>query len=356
MRLTTKAQLFFWSFWLAALLWCLFNSYDDPSSLFYNRFAAYSERYSARRADQVDQFLRNDSSASANRTTATPNPSTQLLCIGIPSINRTSEGFLAHTVGSLVDSLSPAERDSIHLVVLLADQTPTKHFAYGQPWLSHLADQVLVYEQPGADHSDTGYDTIPFNVREDGQPRGNGRVENMRLDHSVLVETCRVRGTPYFAFIEDDIIASPDWFRKFFAGVAHVEESSTRANQDWIYLRLFYSDIFMGWNVEEVSENIGGVAVVYVAVIVTLLELRRRRHGRISFGRTGTRHKYSPLGPHMESRSTFNYLAALTLTIWLPAAIILFFAAGRITVSRLNPFPRGDVRLMPRYGLSLIHI
>ena len=226
MRLTTKAQLVFWSFWLAALVWCLFNSYDDPSSFFYNRSAAYSERYSAHRADQVDQFLRNDSRASANRSTSA-DPATQLLCIGIPSINRTSEGFLAHTVGSLVDSLSPAERNSIHLVVLLADETPTEHFAYGQPWLTNLADQVLVYEQPGADHSNTDYHTIPFNVRDDGQPRGNGRVENMRLDHSVLVETCRARGAPYFAFIEDDVIASPDWFRKFFAGVAHVEDRST---------------------------------------------------------------------------------------------------------------------------------
>ncbi len=350
MRLTTRANVAFWSLWLVALLWCKFNSYDDPSSIFYNQAVAYSQRYSAQRAAEVDDFFRNGSSeaSSGNRTSTSP-PPTQLLCIGIPSINRTSEGFLAHTVGSLVDTLSPAERDSIHLAVLLADKTPTEHFAYGQSWLTNLVDEVLVYEQPGADHAHTDYHTIPYNVRDDGQPRGDGRVENMRLDHSVLVETCRNRGTPYFAFIEDDVIASPDWFKKFFAGVAHVEDRSTRSGVDWLYLRLFYSEIFMGWNSEEWPQYFGVIGLVYVIAVVLLLELRRRRHGRISFGCTG-RHKYTPLRPVGESRHTFNYLSALVLGLWLPAGIALVFLAGRISLSRLSPFPRADVREMPRYG------
>ncbi|KAK3175692.1 hypothetical protein K4F52_010047 [Lecanicillium sp. MT-2017a] len=350
MRLTvvTWANIAFWSLWLLALLWCKFNSFDDPSSIFYNQEIAYSQRYSAQRGAQVDEFFRSNSGApsSGNRTSALP-PSEQLLCIGIPSINRTSEGFLAHTVGSLVDTLSPAERKSIHIAVLLADKTPTEHFAYGQPWLSNLADEVLVYEQPGADHDHADYRTIPYNNREDGQPRGDGRVENMRLDHSVLVETCRSRGTPYFAFIEDDVIASPDWFKKFSAGVAQVEDFSKRSAIDWLYLRLFYSEIFMGWNSEEWPQYFGVIGIVYAVAIIVLLELRRRRHGRISC--TG-RHKYAPLRPVGDSRHTFNYLSALVLGLWLPAGISLVFLAGRISLARLNPFPRPAVREMPRYG------
>lgn len=350
MRPTTKANIAFWSLWLLVLLlWCKLNAPDEPSFASNNP----SQGSSAERAAQVDAYLHNSSGSlpAINRSSQPPPPPTQLLCIGIPSVNPLGSS-LAYTVASLVDTLSPAERDSIHLIVFLTDETPTDHPAYGQPWLSQLADEVLVYKQPGIDYSDTDYRTIPLNVREDGQPRGDNFVENMRLDRSVLVESCRTRGAPYFAAIEDDMIASPHWFKKFFAGAAHVEDQSRRANTDWLYLTLLNEDSRMARDLEECPKYLGIIAIVYVIAAVIVLELRRHRHGRTAGG-SAARYKYTPLGVGGESHQTiFHHLATLVLGLWLPAAIAFLFLSDHTTttLSRINPFPRADVREMPRSG------
>ncbi|OAA67475.1 Glycosyl transferase, family 54 [Cordyceps fumosorosea ARSEF 2679] len=352
----SRANLAFWLLWLAALFWCGRNSFDDPSSIFYDQAAAYTQRYSALRGLEIDAFLANDTRVAAARP---PDHHDEILCVGVPSINRTSEGFLARTVGGLVDGLTPAERASLHVVVLLADKTPAAHFAYGQPWLTAVVDEVLVYEQAGKDHSALpGYRTIPFEIRPDGRRRGDGRVENMRLDHSVLVETCRARGAPYFAFVEDDIVTSPDWYRKFLEGVARLELRTKRApDRDWVYLRLFYSEIFMGWNAEEWATYAEVIFLVYAAFIVGFLVLRGRQRRRLAAAPSG----YSPLMSKEEpaaARSAqsqrhlqkFNHLSAMVIGLWLPAAIALVFLGGRITMRRLSPVPRPGIREMPRYG------
>ncbi|TQV99619.1 integral membrane protein [Cordyceps javanica] len=353
MAFVTRANGAFWLLWLAALLWCSQNSFDDPSSIFYNQAAAYSQRYSAQRGLEIDAFLANNTRVAAARP---PDHHDEILCIGIPSINRTSEGFLARTVGGLVDSLTPAERSSIHIVVLLADKTPSSHFAYGQSWLTGIVDEVLVYEQAGKNHSELpGYRTIPFNIRPDGQPRGDGRVENMRLDHSVLVDTCWNRGAPYFAFIEDDIVTSPDWYRKFLEGIARLELKTKRSNKDWVYLRLFYSEIFMGWNSEEWATYAEVIFLIYAAFILGFLVLRRRQRRRYA-----SPSGYSPLMSKEEHAAKpvqsqrhlqkFNQLSALIIGLWLPAAIALVFLSGRISMKRLSPVPQSGIREMPRYG------
>ncbi|KAM3501814.1 hypothetical protein MY10362_005273 [Beauveria mimosiformis] len=353
MGIVARANAAFWLLWLAALIWCSQNSFDDPSSIFYNQAAAYSQRYSALRGLEVDAFLANATRVAAARP---PDHHDEILCIGIPSINRTSEGFLSRTVGGLVDSLTPAERSSIHIIVLLADKKPASHFAYGHPWLTDVVDEVLVYEQAGKDHSELpGYRTIPFNIRQDGQPRGDGRVENMRLDHSILVETCQSRGAPYFAFIEDDIIASPDWYRKFLEGVARLELKTKQSHKDWVYLRLFYSEIFMGWNAEEWATYAQVIFLVYTAFILAFFVLRRRQRRRYTApsGYSPLMSKEEPAAKSAQSQrhlQKFNQLSALIIGLWLPAVIALVFLSGRISMKRLNPLPQSGIREMPRYG------
>ncbi|EGX94108.1 hypothetical protein CCM_02379 [Cordyceps militaris CM01] len=353
MGLVSRANAAFWLLWLAALLWCSQNSFDDPSSIFYNQAAAYAQRYSALRGLAIDAFLANETRVAAARP---PDHRDEILCVGVPSINRTTEGFLARTVGGLVDSLMPAERASVHIIVLLADKAPAEHFAYGQPWLTSLVDEVLVYEQPGKDHSALpGYRTIPFDNRPDGQPRGEGRVENMRLDHSVLVETCRDRGAPYFAFIEDDIVTSPDWYRKFLEGVARLELKTQHSHKDWVYLRLFYSEIFMGWNAEEWATYAEVIFLIYTAFILGFFYLRRRQRRRFvaPSGYSALMSKEDPGSKWAQSQrhlQKFNHLSALVIGLWLPAVIALVFLGGRISMKRVNPVPQPGIREMPRYG------
>jgi hypothetical protein len=345
MRLS-RANTLFVCLYAGLLVWCYFHAFDDPSSVFYDPQRALVQRYSAVRAAQVAEFIQNHDSIVAPEGT-TPHgdqddghqhQGEKLLCVGIPSINRTTTSFLATTVGSLLDTLTPPQRAQLDIVVLLADPLPGSHAAYGQPWLRSLADEVVVYESAEPDakpHTEPWYRVIPHDVR--GAGRGEGRVENMRLDHSVLVERCRARGAKYFALVEDDVVASRDWFDKMQRGVNYVEDQG----RDWIYLRLFYSEFFMGWNNEEVLDYLEVVFLVYVVVLLGFVELRRRH----KLGGGGAKGSSSAL-----SGSGFTYLAALALGLWTPALIALYFLAGRVTMHRLSPFPLSGVREMPRYG------
>ncbi|KAF5594293.1 integral membrane protein [Fusarium pseudocircinatum] len=328
----SHANIGFWLMWFTALLWSYHNSYDDPSSFFYKSRIAFARRYSALREKQVDEYLEREIFPVAHKQRTEVQVDNEFLCIGIPSINRTTSGFLAHTVGSLVDTLTPNERNQIHIVVLLADKDPTRHFAYGKDWLFGLADDVLVYSNDTKTESKLNYKVLPHDVR--GMGRSDDRVENIRLDHSVLFEACRRRDPTYFALIEDDIIATPDWFTRFKKGVIEVEQKATDAHQDWMYLRLFYSEIFMGWNNEEIFDYLKVVILGYTALIACLLlALRcRQRHHAGSF-----------------ATKDFAQTVALLLGLWIPACLALAFVTGRITLHRL--FTRSPtVREMPRYG------
>ncbi|KAK3327028.1 hypothetical protein B0T19DRAFT_449459 [Cercophora scortea] len=334
--LVSRVNAVFWLIWGLLFLTCYFTSYDDPSSLFYNADRAYEQRFSRQRTAEAELFLSHH--VPPKPTTVTP-VSDNLLCIGIPSVNRTTESFLSSTLATLTDNLTPPERASIHIVVLLADRVPEKHFAYGASWLENLADEILLYgSPPPTTNTNTTniYHTIPLNLHN-GDPRGPGRVENMRLDHSALVEACRKRGARYFALVEDDIVASRAWFARLRRALPYIEQRAARTGLDWIYLRLFYSEIFMGWNSEEWLMYAETIMLVYVVVLLVFLEtLRRRRRGGVDVSR-------------------YTMAAALVFGLWMPALIVLYFLAGRLSVNRLNPlsgvFANGaGVREMPRYG------
>ncbi|KAF4497623.1 integral membrane [Fusarium agapanthi] len=328
----SHANIGFWLMWFTALIWSYHNSYDDPSSFFYKSRIAFNRRYSALREKQVDEYLEREIFPVAHKQRTEVQVDNEFLCIGIPSINRTTSGFLAHTVGSLVDTLTPNERNQIHIVVLLADKDPTKHFAYGKDWLFGLADDVLVYSDNTKTESKLNYKVLPHDVR--GMGRSDDRVENIRLDHSVLFEACRRRDPTYFALIEDDIIATPDWFTRFKKGVIEVEQKATDAHKDWMYLRLFYSEIFMGWNNEEIFDYLKVVIIGYTALIACLLlalRCRQRRHA----GSFATK--------------DFAQTVALLLGLWIPACLALAFVTGRTTLHRLFTHSP-TVREMPRYG------
>lgn len=339
----SRANSTFWVFWLCALLWCYINSFDDPSSIFFSRARAFYRSYSAAREAEVHDFLDKILSKPPVSTTEQEN---ELLCVGIPSVNRTSSTYLLNTMGSLMDTLTKEERDSVYFVVLLADKNPRQHFAYGQRWLSWLADDVVVYDSkedrgttPQREEPEDAYRVIPYDIRRKG--RGRTRAETTHIDHSVLIETCRLRGSPYFALVQDDIIASRDWFSRLKAGIAEVEQRTEQSGQDWLYLRLFYSELLMGWNSEEVPGYLRMIAIAYFILASACFVAWRLRR------RSGW-HSKLPLGP--PTAQSFNHTVALLLGLWTPATIVLAFMAGRITLHRMVHFSPQHVFEMPRYG------
>ncbi|RBQ84715.1 hypothetical protein VDGD_03493 [Verticillium dahliae] len=336
----------FLAVWLILALYCYSNSYDDPSSIFFNEKLAFRERFSLVRTTNAEHLIE-------VLTYGPPTPKIErlpgtkpFLCIGVPSVARNTVSFLPQTLATLVDTLTDEERSTIHLVTLLADQDPKDHPAYEAPWLDRLVDEAIVYSAgnwtlpPQPEGSVTR--AIPYDVRHAG--RGTERVENMRLDHSVVLDACRSTGAQYFALVEDDIVASRDWFTRFKAGIAGVEQrkASRPKAPDWLYFRLFYSEIFMGWNSEEWLGYSRVIFEFYVLALVVFLVLRRTWPAA-SLGAQGKRTVTT-------YRHTSAWIAALVFGLWLPALIVLYFAAGRVSTHRMTPWSSDGVREMPNYG------
>jgi hypothetical protein len=343
-------HLVFWTVFLSLVTYCAVNFYDDPTSFFHDPKRTYETQYSRQREIEAEAFidalgLGNSSVAAdgqslpeSHRGNSTDSP---FLCIGIPSVSRLSGGFIKQTVATLVDSLTLPERMRIHIVVLLANNPPQAHSAYNSTWLNGLVDEVLVYEEPakadgGASHPQR---YVPISRETNGVPRSAERLENMRLDHSVLVERCVHSGAEYFALVEDDVVAARDWFTKLEKGVEFVERSTRRIGKDWIYLRLFYSEMFMGWNSEELPFYGKVVFLMYAAAVSIFMAIRflpaiRGRGRRI---------------PYAGKRRATHHIGLASLCLWLVALTGLVFLAGRASLNRVNPF-RAPVREMPRYG------
>jgi len=158
------------------------------------------------------------------------------------------------------------------------------------------------------------------------------RIEHLRRDFAALATACQARSTEYFILIEDDVIASRDWFKRLQGALSLLEPRASQTNEDWLYLRLFYSEIYLGWNIGEIPVYAWNIIRVYAAFLIVFLAPQLLSH-RFSI--------------HIQRRiRAWRLLQASVLLLWLPIFIILYFMAGRLLV---NPYPRG-VQLMPQYG------
>jgi hypothetical protein len=337
--------------WLFLFRYCQKYSTRDPSSYFFDPERAYEPAYSAVREKEADDFIARASTpltpealaqlygsegtptaaASTNETeAATPNRRfPHRVCVGIPSIQREQEQFLQHTVGSLVDTVGRDGRRALDVVVLLADAEPPHNAAFGQPWLSNLADEVLTYA-PVPDHlAAEGYRRADATADMATAPRDM----HVQLDYASLVDACRARGADYFLLVEDDIVASRDWFDRLQESLTEMEDIN-HASADWLYLRLFYTELYLGWNSEEWPRYIAHIAAVYVVVAAfavlgrrAWLTLRGRRLGDVSI-------------------KSLDVTSIVRFNVWVALFVALFFMAGRQTVVPR----RAGVQEMQNYG------
>jgi hypothetical protein len=316
--------------WIIVFRYLQQTTYYDPSSFFFRWDAAYQPIYSAVREQEADVFLTSVQSQ-RNRLLKEPGESVDYhapYCIGIPTLQRERAQFFAKTAASLVDTLTPEERDSIHIVVLLSDTDATVNSAFGQDWLHAIADTVVVHEDtPEKLAAENGYQIIPRH------PEFAARDERVRRDYSVLSETCRRNEAEYFVLVEDDVIAARDWFQRLQDATPQVNERAVANGRDWLYLRLFYTETYMGWNSEEWPTYLQNIALIYMAVLGVMLAIRYAHH-MASPSTTDRAFKNSKL------------VMANVLVMWVPLFIGLGFMAGRLTVS---PLPVG-VQVMSRYG------
>jgi hypothetical protein len=293
----------------------------DPTSVFFNPRKGYAPRYSAIRRQQAEAFISAHHDAPAPIIPkASSYSTTRKLCVGIPSFKRDGVQYLPDAVGSLLEGLTPSERQEIYLIVFIPHSNPSVHQAYNEAWLPGLVDHVLTYE--------SGVDRMQY-IRN--MEREGGRfVEKGLFDYSYLLTKCAEQFTPYIAIFEDDTVAMDGWYHRTIAAILDAEQQAAlhRAKPEFLYLRLFYTEEFLGWNSENWKKYLWNSICVTAVPTALLLFIR------ICQPRT-----------KLSMRIT-SLRAFLVLYAGLAVVILLYFALGRITV---NPLPHG-VHEMQEFG------
>lgn len=308
----------FTAVYLLAVIYVRSVTSRDPGSWFFDARTAYNPGYTTVRSHQAESFIvAADTSPPFRRSKYSQEP--LRLCVGIPSISREGAHYLRTTVGSLLDGLTQRERDGIHLIVFIPHTDPQVHPAYHQPWLENVADEILGYNV-----SKQQFEHLVDMEHEQALFREKGL-----FDYTYLLKACSSTAAPHIVIFEDDVIAMDGWYHRTLAAIGRAKRDITRHKQgysDFLYLRLFYTEEFLGWNGEDWKTH----AFWFItAVLISGLTL------------TWTRSFSARL------RRVFNMQAILIICVLLvPLLIILVFAAGRTTVF---PLPVG-VNVMNKYG------
>ena len=289
----------------------------DPTSAFFSPRTGYAPKYSAVRKQQAENFVATTANNSYYVNAKTDNPKGKKLCVGIPSIARNGARYLRDTVGSLLEGLTLDERSDIHFVVFIPHTDPTVHPAYTEDWLPALVDEVLTYDLP----------EDQMNHVKQMEEEGGLYLEKGIFDYNYIVKACHKEEIPYIAIFEDDIVAMDGWYHRTLAAITEAEMLSAlkKTSPDFLYLRLFYTEQFLGWN----SENWLTYVVYSSAVFVALVTV-------FAYFRTKT----------VEAHWVLTNKASLAWCSLCVVLIALYFALGRATVL---PLPAG-VNYMPQFG------
>lgn len=288
----------------------------DPGSWFFDPSAAYNLIYTAHRQRQAERFIALASDVAPFRSRNT----TASLCLGIPSVARDDGRYLHITIGSLLAGLTTEERDAMHVKVLIAHTTPEVHPAYHEVWLPNVVDEILLYNLSKAEYA---------HVAELEHQKGLYREKGL-FDYRYLLSACRTTEASYIAMIEDDVVALDGWYHRTMNGLRQAEQRSKPAygegRDNFLYLRLFYTEQFLGWNAEEWPIHTFWSIVSISMTAVAVFGVRQ-------------------LFPSSKGVLTPG-LSVSICAIVVPLLIILTFAAGKTTVF---PLKSGIVR-MDNYG------
>ena len=285
-------------------------SYRDPTSIFFRPTKAFAPGYSRTRQVQARTYVQNASPSAQSARSATDHR----LCVGIVSVQR-PELYLDIAIGSLLEGLAEDERNDIYLIAFIANTDPHDHISYQSPWLHDLVDRVLTYDDIPSERKAE----LAKLEREDIEHR----VKPL-LDYIHLLQTCAATGAEHVLMLEDDVIAAANWFHQTNTTLQSLEQH--RDFDRTLYLCLFYTSHLLGWN----SEHWLIYAITSSAAALTsfaLLWLLYRCHGFTS----------KVLTPNM---------IRIIVLVHVPAFILLYFAAGRLTVA---PLRRG-LRPMDEFG------
>ncbi len=303
------ASVTFLFLYLALIRYCSHAYYRDPTSIFFDPERGYERVYSVIRQDQADNFIQNVKPSQKLLSLNAPK-----LCIGIASVGRPGNQYVRSTVGSLLEGLTEQQRREINLTILIAHTHPEDHPIYGEEWLEALADKVLLYHV-------TEEQTKQL---EEWEKEKDYRKKAI-FDYTYLLDHCHATGASWVAMVEDDTLAMAGWYPKAMDALDTADaQHHWSKTSDWLYLRLFYTEEFLGWNIEEFPRYLFASLAIVSATAISLLGIR-------TFG--------------LQKLISNNVIIAVCF-IYTPACIILYFLAGRVSMQPLTP----GVHEMPRFG------
>jgi N-Acetylglucosaminyltransferase-IV (GnT-IV) conserved region len=304
----------FTALYLFALFLLSHTSYRDPTSYFFDSHRAYEKIYSLKRVEEAEAFIYTANGGAPRHKSSLDIP---LLCIGVATVGRRGDQYVSFTVGSLLEGLSEEERSNVFLDLLIGHTEPAQHPVFAQKWVETLPDRVLEYRN----------DTDMIELVRDWEEAGQYRNKSI-YDYTYLLRDCYETGAEYIAMIEDDTLAVAGWYGRAMDAVQAVETAMRgRSSSDkWVYLRLFYSDDLLGWNSEEWRSYLFWSFAFWIVSTSILIGLRRRYRKHLD----------------VVSHSAIAIISCLCI----PAAILLWFLAGKQTVLPISP----GIHEMNKYG------
>ena len=286
-------------------------SFADPTSIFFDPVKGHEQHYSLQRQHEADLFLSTLNITSAHDSSAAHPPR---MCLGIPTVAREGEQYIRSTIGSLLAGLELRHRQEIHITILIANTFPHKHPIFHEPWIESAVDDVLFYD-------------VNRNVTNllTQWEKERAYTKKGLFDYSYTLQRCLETGAQWIAMLEDDTLAAEGWYPRTMDALDKADDQHQQSHQDWLYLRLFFTEEFLGWNIEEAPRYLLQSLVISAAVAGFLLLFRSFTPNRFII------------------TDSFIMITALVYT---PALILLYFAAGRITMQPLSP----GVLEMPKFG------
>ncbi|KAI4141533.1 MAG: hypothetical protein LQ340_007613 [Diploschistes diacapsis] len=338
--------------YLLTLAWHYPLSSHDPSSIFFSNAHGYDKRYSLVREAQSLSFINaTHYLADSSSSPTTPPPASPSICLGIATVARPTTQYVTLTVGSVLEGLTTEERADIHFIFFIAHTDPSVHPVYQEPWTRLLPDTYLSY---------LGLPVSQLSNLRKWEEEHDYRSKGL-FDYSYLLDSCYTKtSAPYIAILEGDVLAVRGWYARALAAAEHIDSLDPhdeddpylpppssdvgRANPDsiptqdlpkasWLYLRLFHTETYLGWNKESWPTYLPLSALTFLLTSSTLLLLRA-------------------MLPTSARRSPFlsNPSLLLITLIFIPLSILLFFLLGRPTVLPLPRPPPAGVQRMDNYG------
>ena len=342
--------------WLLLAFYCHLTLYNNAYSYFFDTASWRKEVRLATRSQQVEDYLGGLSSVS--ESSAVKNPTglrkwPQRLCLGIRVANyNTKEKELTHSIASLVDNLDHDERESISILLLLADKDPEESVAYGKPWLSTLADKAFVYENHTNDalasHHGFHYETLESTLRRKNLPTDS--PEAVFTDVITLLEKCKEIDASYVGLMTPGthFLATKDWHQRVTDAIRNVNRTTRRAGEDWVSIKLFedYAEARWRWSTREWLRDSTGALLLYIgglsAVWLLCMAFGAARSSAatvLASSRNGFIKRLAPVATSMASTAHAGAAGSkpwgrkgakmLAFGVWIPAFVALFLLAGQ---------------------------